>query len=108
MIIKRSTEDLKGHIIAGHILSELNYLLNRLLQMLERFEENFRQHSLGKKSKKSTPDLALTSDVQSLTYLGEFHLGPLMGICASAEQLSTVLLQVMAKSCSKRALKAHL
>lgn len=60
------------------------------------------------KIKKSTPDLALTSDVQSLTYLGEFQMCPLMGICAPAEQFSAVLVQTMAKSCSESALKAHL
>lgn len=42
--------------------------------------------------KKANPDLALTSDVFSFTFLGEFQMDLLVGILAPAEQLSTLLL----------------
>jgi len=46
--------------MAGHILSELNDGLNRLLQMLERFLRRISGSSHWAKRKQTTPDLALT------------------------------------------------
>lgn len=58
--------------------------------------------------KKATPDLALTSDVLTFAYLGEFQMGPLVGVLAPAEQLPTLPLWAIARSHSQLALKAHL
>lgn len=79
-----------------------------LLQMVERFEENFQAASHQAKMEKATPDLAPTSDVLSFAYLGELQMGLLVGILAPAEQLSTFLLWAIARSHSELALKAYL